>query len=70
VTILAAVLAAALASSAAAQPRASIEIPIDGFAFPQTVVVDVGSTVRWQNVDPAPHIGYTYAYAADNGEQP
>lgn len=54
-TILATMLATGLVPGAAAQSGDVAEVPVEGFAFPPETVVDVGTAVVWQNLDPAPH---------------
>lgn len=70
-TLLAALLlvssAGAMAPGVAAQSGESVEVPIEGFAFPPDVVVDAGTTVRWHNADPAPHTVTAADGAFDSG---
>lgn len=67
-TLIASVLAGTLVSAAAAQDHETREVPIEGFAFPAVIAVDVGTVVRWQNLDPAPHTVTASDGAFDSGQ--
>lgn len=43
-------------ASAAAPPAKTVDVTIQNFVFlPQTITVDAGDTIRWTNLDSAPH---------------
>jgi plastocyanin len=47
--------------------QSEVDVPVEAFAFPQTISVPVGTTVVWVNHDPVAHTVTDVSQAWDSG---